>query len=477
MLEARKLGWAFVLSLVLLISGLMTLFCPVGQAGSLSLVSYVWTSPKKDLPLLKERVVRQIQKNPYDAEAFYLLAVLSLRDFSNRPEDSIHLTQAVNFSQQAIDLDSESEWGYCALAEALLAAGQNQKAELLLTSALEARLASGWLGSLTRARIAAKSQQPDLALGLFEKSLNQVGADRELIAFSLSEYLLAAKRNSDLISQLLDLNRLWPSYAFQSAIGRQLSEQGQFRQAEKIFEALPKGSISDEDQLRLAILRYKNLPKAVLAVTSLEKLVQKSQVDSESEWTQVLKEHLALAYLAAGNFSKASKVSLDLYRESSDRVATLDFIEENYQKIQRQKELFVLLKEMTLLDQAPAEVFLSLGHLQLNFHKQASFALESYTKAVLLEPDRAEFRVAVGLAYYQLKELNKAKEAFRLAVAIDPFDGSSRYNLACAFSLTGSREEALKQLEMALSLGQISPVELKVTMILEVYATILNSKK
>jgi tetratricopeptide (TPR) repeat protein len=76
-------------------------------------------------------------------------------------------------------------------------------------------------------------------------------------------------------------------------------------------------------------------------------------------------------------------------------------------------------------------------------------AAETYRRVVALAPDWIEAHINLGVAYYQMGQLEPARAAFRSAVELDPSNGISLYNLGCVLEEIGEVDEAITHLRNA----------------------------
>jgi Flp pilus assembly protein TadD len=68
----------------------------------------------------------------------------------------------------------------------------------------------------------------------------------------------------------------------------------------------------------------------------------------------------------------------------------------------------------------------------------------------------------MGLAYYRMRQNEKALSTFNIALSIDPKDATARYNEACVLALMGRGDEALGSLKQAISLdGRLQTIASK----------------
>jgi len=83
-----------------------------------------------------------------------------------------------------------------------------------------------------------------------------------------------------------------------------------------------------------------------------------------------------------------------------------------------------------------------------------SFAVQSYTQAVALDPLNPNLRINLGGIYYGLKMYDEAVSVLELAVATKPDLANGHYNLAFAYRDQKEIEKAIQQMTLVLSLIQ-----------------------
>jgi len=80
------------------------------------------------------------------------------------------------------------------------------------------------------------------------------------------------------------------------------------------------------------------------------------------------------------------------------------------------------------------------------------FAIQTYSQAIALDPINPLIRVSLGGVYYSLGRYDEAIRAFELAVIAKPDYANAHYNLAIALREKGNIQDAIKQMELVLSL-------------------------
>jgi len=79
-------------------------------------------------------------------------------------------------------------------------------------------------------------------------------------------------------------------------------------------------------------------------------------------------------------------------------------------------------------------------------------AVKAHTKAVLLDPDEAEYYEGLGTALLVKRKMREAEAAFRTALDLAPGSVSARFNLADALNRQGRLDEGMGELRRVLAL-------------------------
>lgn len=87
--------------------------------------------------------------------------------------------------------------------------------------------------------------------------------------------------------------------------------------------------------------------------------------------------------------------------------------------------------------------------LKTNDTMQAAFVLE---KACKLEPDRGSIREALGRAYYNSGQHEKARPHFEKCIEIDPTNHYAHYCLGLCYKQYGDRSSASRHLKLAIAM-------------------------
>ncbi|MGQ9591140.1 MAG: TPR end-of-group domain-containing protein [Planctomycetota bacterium] len=116
----------------------------------------------------------------------------------------------------------------------------------------------------------------------------------------------------------------------------------------------------------------------------------------------------------------------------------------------------LLLSERPDLTLSRPEVSLELGIVQgvrCIRDKQYQAAVEELKRVLAESPFDFRAHYHLAFAYLLLKDYAKAIHHFEIAKRIQPDDQLTLYNLACAYALSGRKDEALRELEAAVSAG------------------------
>ncbi len=82
-----------------------------------------------------------------------------------------------------------------------------------------------------------------------------------------------------------------------------------------------------------------------------------------------------------------------------------------------------------------------------------SEAVVAYRRVLELAPNWVEAHINLGVALYQLCELDEARQAFLNALALDPQNSITHFNLGCVLDELGQPDESIKHLEEAVRLA------------------------
>lgn len=110
----------------------------------------------------------------------------------------------------------------------------------------------------------------------------------------------------------------------------------------------------------------------------------------------------------------------------------------------------LLLKESGIEDyKKTAQYWTNLGNAYYNSGKYKE-AIQSYEKAIRINPDDAEAYTNSGCAYAGLDMHEKAIESFKEAVRINPDSADAHYGLGVSYRALGMLEDAIESYELAI---------------------------
>lgn len=78
-----------------------------------------------------------------------------------------------------------------------------------------------------------------------------------------------------------------------------------------------------------------------------------------------------------------------------------------------------------------------------------SHAIRYYRQTLEISPDWIEAHINLGVALYQIGDLDAARAAFLDAVQLEPLNGICRYNLGCVLEELGELDDAIRHLRLA----------------------------
>lgn len=91
-----------------------------------------------------------------------------------------------------------------------------------------------------------------------------------------------------------------------------------------------------------------------------------------------------------------------------------------------------------------------------------AFAVQTYSRAVVLDPLNPNARIALGGVYYAAKAYEDAIDVFKLAVAVKPDHANAHYNLAVAYRENGNIDRAISEISIVLSIVDRNSEDYKV---------------
>lgn len=402
-----------------------------------------WTS--EDLDGAENEIVRVIQDDPFNSQAFSLLAHVYLRRFSASPDQLLFAKMAADLAQQSIDLADDQDFGYVALADALDSLGRTDAAAEVLGQMNDPT----WRYYFMLARLRTQQDQEEEVMGLLRQALAFREADSEIIVPYVAAMIHSTSH--DVLGDLNDWNQKFPHYLFDQEMAARYTELKQFVKAEALYSKViaghPEAILA---RLNRAILWYEHLGRFNKAVREFEALAL--QVNDNPRLKDLVTLHLAASVLASKQPRRAQQIFQDIGKRSSDETQLLRFMVQSYRRFSDAKELMSALESLQKHIRPSANYYGTLADVAIQELKNYPLAAGLYDDAMIVEPSRSDWASGKGLALFYLGQYPEAADLFRDAIRLNPGDASSIYNLGCALSLMGKYNEALGALEEAFAI-------------------------
>jgi serine/threonine-protein kinase len=377
------------------------------------------------------------------------------------------------------------------LTRALLVAGEDARAEMLLRRAVQARpqevVLRYALGNLLEKQQppkwkdavqcyeAARAVRPELGASLARALVNSGEVEEGLALFER----LVAERSEN------------PAFHFARATALlQLSENKQMYDKGELDEAIreyrttidlyPKYdkahhnlglALHRKRQLDEAIREYRTAidlnPRFALAHNHLGiALKGKGQLDEAiREYRTAIDLDSGLA-AAHGNLGNALRTKGQLDEAIREHRITIDLNPKDAKPhynlgiaLHHKKQLDESIREHRIaidLDPKDAKSHYGLG-LALYDKNQLDEAIREYRTAIDLDPKEASYHDSLGLALYEKKQLDEAIREHRIAIDLDPKDVKSHHNLGLALYEKKQLDEAIREYRTAIDLDPKEP--------------------
>ncbi len=413
----------------------------------------LWACDQKELPRLEQAVVRIIQKRPDSVFAHHLMSHVKLRLFTADPEDLYTLKQASELAQQAIDLDSMNPVGYVALADVFDLMGAAERGLELLSKAESVGVRPNWRFYFTRARLSAANSNTDQVLTLLRRAIAMPDVELQIVVPYVVAVLQTELSGDDLVAALKGWSASHPSALFDLSMAIALAESGKSKSAHAIYQGLLKVNGEDREALvNDAVLLYKELQQAPLAIKMLNRALSSGKKQMEPHVKSIVLTHLGAAQLKAKEWVAAERSFVNSLRANPKNIATLDLVTTAYREAKAPEKLVGFLRSANIEAPGLSVLYALLGETLSEHLSDHEAAFQAYTDAITLDPERSDFYNGMGLAYYRAKKYIQALKLFGTAMRIDPRDAVARYNEACVLALLGRGEDALESLADALIL-------------------------
>jgi tetratricopeptide (TPR) repeat protein len=413
----------------------------------------LWCSDDKGLPLVEQEIVKLIQDRPYSVFGHHLMVRTKLRFFAADPQDLYSLKQASDLAQQAVDLDIKNPLGYVAMADVLDTMGASDRGIDLLNKAEAAGIPPNWRFHFTKARLLASESDGTVALNLLDKALKTRDVDVRIVVPYVIAVLQAEYSGSELVVQLKDWAKRFPSPIFDLSIGVALADDGDAASAHKVYQEILKQDPENREAiLNDSVLLYRELHQEKLAIKMLSRALKDAHRDLDPAVKSILLTHLGAAHIKTKNWNHGHDSFVEALKVSPNNLATLDIVTKSYREAKAPQKLVSFLRSANIVAPGISVMHAILGETlseQLNLHGDA---VSSFTDAITLDPERGDFYNGLGLAYYRAKNFSQALKLFSAAMRLDPKDAVAKYNEACVLAILGRRDEALESLADAVSL-------------------------
>lgn len=446
-------GWFYFFAMLATAAALSFAQLAWGQTSLTELERQVWVSDEEEFAHLEQSIAREMQLNPYSGFAHYLMAHLYVRKFSIDPSDMKLLRRASELGQQAIEIESNKDYGYVVIAEILDLMGQPANGVKILTPATNSMIRDSWRTYFIRARLQSDLLRPSQILGFLGDALLQKETQPEVIIPYVVALLKNENAGSELVARLGEWYERHPNELFLQTQALTLADMEQYTRAHAVYEKIyRKNPNYKEAMINDAILLADKLNRPNDSVRLLEKVL-KQFPHLDQATAAVVHAQLGIINLQRNQDAKAEAHFFESLQRGKDEPEMLELIASKYRSLKKPTALAKLLNR--LADELPGNstYYGLLGEIlseDLSSHQKA---IEAYGNAIALEPERSDYYNGLGLTFYRMENMQQALTFFSAATKIDPDDASARYNEACALARLGRNDEALGSLKEAIALN------------------------
>ncbi|MCX6127946.1 MAG: tetratricopeptide repeat protein, partial [Proteobacteria bacterium] len=314
-------------------------------------------------------------------------------------------------------------------------------------------LNNSWRIDFLRGQLQSNQIAKDGVIKFFESSLSASNDAKNIVIPYLIATLQSERQGQALVNELAAWQKRFPHRLFQLSLAMALSNSNHYAESHKIYTALQKEYPDfSESFINDAIVLYTHLnqPKLALKLLSLA-LEVNPQLDNAKK--SLVKAHMAKIHLEhTGLYDEARNLFAESIVNAKNPVEWLAFSHKTYEGLHRLQDFVVLLENLRTELPGSSYLYALQGEVLSESLAQHEQAIESFSLAIILDPDRSEFYNGMGLAYYRMQKLDKALLTFHEASKMDPQDATARYNEACVLAIMGRPKEALGSLKEAISL-------------------------
>jgi tetratricopeptide (TPR) repeat protein len=450
-------GRIFLASLLLLLSSLAPAATKNPPASPVipqekTLEESIWLAEMDQLDRLEKAAARLVQENPYSAFGHYLLAELYLKEFKQSPSQLRFLKQASELGQQAIELSPREEYGYIISAQVLDLMGYTENALSILDGDNKVPVRQSWRVDFMRGQLLTGQVPESTVLKHFEQGLKKDPAARNIVIPYVIATMQAHSQGETLIGDLRSWRERHPHALFDLSLAIALSDNQQYQEAHQVYAQLQKKHPGmTEAFINDAIILYTQLKRPKDAQKILAGILKHEALDSVRK--TMIKAHLATLQLEHDKkYDEARRLFAEAISSAKNPMEWVSFSHKAYEKNQRLMDFVELLEDLRPSLSGSSYLYALQGEVLSERLAQHERAIESFSSAILLDPERSEFYNGLGLTYYRMHQLDKALATFHEASKLDPQDATARYNEACVLAILGRTNEALGSLKAAIGL-------------------------
>lgn len=412
----------------------------------------IWLAETDQIDSLEKAAARLVQQNPYSAYGHYLLAELYLKEFKQSPSQLRFLKQASELGQQAIELSPNDEYGYIVSAQVLDLMGYTENALSILDGDGKVPVKQSWRVDFMRGQLLTGQVPESTVLKHFDRSLKKDASARNIVIPYVIATMQSHSQGDILISDLRSWRERYPHHLFDLSLAITLSGNQQYPEAHQIYAQLQKKHPHmTEAFINDAIILYTQLNKPKEAHKILVEVQKHEGLDQNRQ--TMIKAHLASLQLEHGKkYDEARRLFAEAIGTAKNPLEWIAFSHKAYERNQRLMDFVALLDDLRPALSGSSYLYALQGEVLSERLAQHERAIESFSSAILLDPERSEFYNGLGLTYYRMHQLDKALAIFNEASKLDPQDATARYNEACVLAILGRTNEALGSLKAAIGL-------------------------
>jgi len=411
----------------------------------------VWLAEVDQLDGLENAAARLVQENPYSAYGHYLLAELYLKEFKQSPSQLRYLKLASELGQQAIELSPREDYGYIVSAQVLDLMGYTDNALSILDGDSKIPMQPSWRVDFMRGQLLTGQMPESIVLKHFDRAIKSDPKARNIVIPYVIATMQSNSQGETLIQDLRAWRERYPHHLFDLSLAIALSDHQKYQEAHQIYAQLQKQHADiTEAFINDGIILYSQLNRPKDAQKLLTEVLQHEGLDT-SRKTLVL-GHLARLQLESKKYDEARQLFAEAIGLAKNPLEWVAFSHRAYEKNQRLLDFVTLLDDLRPTMAGSSYLYALQGEVlseRLAMHERA---IESFSSAILLDPERSEFLNGLGLTYYRMHQLDKALATFNEASKLDPQDATARYNEACVLAILGRTNEALGSLKAAIGL-------------------------